>query len=506
MSELTGSPPITLALCLQRRDGREDLVLRLGEWQHVCETHYLSLDRGVEGDVHNEKLRASLTRLLEQWRAAVAALRDGAVVYLPFDFADQSTAWLRVRRTGEDVCVDAGWSAVEGWSFFPSNIAAHVQTLADFQPLCEVEGVQVGKNDFLRMIDASLDLARLLPLPRPAIDPTPIFEHFRGSYGTELLTAAVAHFDLFGLLARQPLPFAELRIRLGLEARPLRVLTTALRAMRLLTVDGHGRCTLTPLAEEHLIPGGPFDVGDYIGLAATSPGVLEMVERLRTNRPAGGDGGGGTAFIYRAGTKSAMDHDQLARHFTLALAGRAANVAPHLARVVDLANSRQLLDVAGGTGLYSLAFLQQFPQLSATVLDRPEVLKVAAEYRVRHGMQLRLALREGDMFADEWPACDVVLLSNVLHDWDVPTCRELVSKAAALLPPGGQIIIHDVFLNDALDGPLPIALYSAALFTLTEGRAYSAAEYREWLAEAGFEVSLMRPTLVHCGALVGTKL
>jgi len=28
--------------------------------------------------------------------------------------------------------------------------------------------------------------------------------------------------------------------------------------------------------------------------------------------------------------------------------------------------------------------------------------------------------------------------------------------------------------------PLPVALYSAALFCLTEGRAYSAAEYRAW--------------------------
>ena len=56
-----------------------------------------------------------------------------------------------------------------------------------------------------------------------------------------------------------------------------------------------------------------------------------------------------------------------------------------------------------------------------------------------------------------------------------------------------------------LDGPLPIALYSAALFTLTEGRAYSAAEYRGWLAEAGLVVGAVLPTLVHCGVLTGTK-
>ena len=98
------------------------------------------------------------------------------------------------------------------------------------------------------------------------------------------------------------------------------------------------------------------------------------------------------------------------------------------------------------------------------------------------------------MFRDPVPTgADVVLLSNILHDWDVPECRDLIARCAGALPAGGRLLIHDVFLNDALDGPLPIALYSAALFRLTEGRAYSAAEYRGWLAEAGLRARRGRP-------------
>ena len=44
-----------------------------------------------------------------------------------------------------------------------------------------------------------------------------------------------------------------------------------------------------------------------------------------------------------------------------------------------------------------------------------------------------------------------------------------------------------------LDGPLPVALYSAALFSLTEGRAYSAREYREWLTTAGLTSGEVQP-------------
>ena len=337
----------------------------------------------------------------------------------------------------------------------------------------------------------------------PRVDPTPIFELYRGSYATELLTAAVTHFNLFGRVAKKSPTPAELGQALGLAERPTIVLLTALRAFGLLSLDAQGRLHLTELAREHLLPGGPFDVGDYVGLAANSPGVLEMVERLRTNRPA--EHGAGVAFIYREGVKSAMENEAAARHFTLALAGRAKNVAPILAERVPLDTAKLLVDVGGGTGIYTIALLQKNPSLRAVVLDRPEVLKVAQEMAQAHGVADRLQLQPGDMFRDQIPAADVVLLSNILHDWDVSECRALIAHCAASLRIGGQLLIHDVFLNDALDGPLPMALYSAALFTLTEGRLYSAAEYRAWLIEVGLEAGAVVPTLIHCGVLPGRK-
>ena len=339
-------------------------------------------------------------------------------------------------------------------------------------------------------------------LQAPATDPTSIFEAFRGNQATELLTAAVAHLGVFETLADGPLASNVLRERLKLADRPFVVLTTALRALGLLTVD-EARISLSEQAREHLVPGSAFDVGGYLGLAADSPGVLDLVERLRTNRPAGsGDDQGGAAFIYREGIDSAMEREASARSLTLALAGRARNVAPVLADNYPLSGVNRLLDVGGGTGIYSIAWLQRHAGLSATVWDRPEVLKVAREMAEDYGVADRLEARPGDMFADAMPeGFDAILLSNVLHDWDVPECRSLVARCAGALPLGGVLLIHDVFLDDAMDGPLPIALYSASLFRLTEGRAYSAGEYRGWLVEAGLEPRPVVPTLVHCGVL-----
>ena len=109
------------------------------------------------------------------------------------------------------------------------------------------------------------------------------------------------------------------------------------------------------------------------------------------------------------------------------------------------------------------------------------------------------------MFRDELPRGEAVLLSNILHDWDVPECERLVAKLAAALPPGGRLLIHDVLLNEAMDGPLPTALYSAALFLQTEGRAYGVGEYRRMLSAAGLTPQPPVPTLVHCSVLAGVK-
>src|SRR5437764_8436657 len=87
--------------------------------------------------------------------------------------------------------------------------------------------------------------------PLPNVDPTPLFELFRGSYATELLTAAVAHFHLFGKLAPAPRTPRELGADLGLAERPLHVLVTALCALGRLEVNAAGQLLLADVARAH---------------------------------------------------------------------------------------------------------------------------------------------------------------------------------------------------------------------------------------------------------------
>lgn len=342
------------------------------------------------------------------------------------------------------------------------------------------------------------------PLAKPLLDPTPIFELFRGSYGTELLVAATTHFKLFDVL-KKPMNFAEIKAALKLEDRPLNVLLTAMRAMNFIN-ENDGLYSVDDMAAEHLVTDSSFDVTGYLSLAGESGGVQQMIKCLESNKPIGSDDESGAAFIFNDDiASSAMDSESSARFLTLALMGRAKNVSPYLAEAVDLSDSARLLDVGGRTGIYSIGFLRQYENLKASVLDHPNVLKLAREFSAEYDVEDRLECLPFDMFKSEFPKGDVVLLSNILHDWDIPENIHILKRCATALSSGDKLLIHDVFLNDDLDGPLETALYSASLFSFTEGRAYSVKEYSDMLEAAGFKVVGYEDTLIHCGVLIAEK-
>jgi hypothetical protein len=306
----------------------------------------------------------------------------------------------------------------------------------------------------------------------------------------------VHHLNVFESLIGGPLSFADLQQRLGLRERPAMVLFPALCAMQLLAYDSDGKLHLTVIGR-HLTRGATPTLMDYVGLEKNDPGVIEMAERLRNDglpqpEPTG------IAYVKEGDVPSPMDDPEVARFLTMALAGRAQCLAPLVAEKLPK-HSGHLLDVAGGTGYFTYEWLLVNPQATATVFDRPAVLTVAKEVLetfCQSGLPRAVSVKErvqfmpGDMLADELPQTDLLLAASLFHDWPTETCQVLAHRFAASLRPEGELWIHDAFLNDELDGPLAVTDYSAQLFWVTKGRAYSRREYRQLLHNAGLIPSL----------------
>ena len=334
----------------------------------------------------------------------------------------------------------------------------------------------------------------------PQFDPAAIYRRRDGIYATDLLITGLVWLDFFSWLARKPADVATICRELGLAERPVDVMLTYFAAAGFVVEKGGG-FEVTALAREHLVQGSPWFIGPYYGSLKDRPVCLDLLKVLRTGRPANW----GSSAREQEWSK-AMESDEFARGFTAAMDCRGAFLGRALARAVDCGGRRRLLDIGGGSGIYACAFAANHPQLTAAVFEKPPVDRIARTLIAERGFAEKVSVIAGDMFGAPLPTgFDLHLLSNVLHDWDVPVVRDLLARSFAALEPGGVLVIHDMHLNAAKDGPLAAAEYSVILMHSTEGRIYSVAEMEAWLTAAGFGEVTFQPTAADRSVMTARK-
>jgi len=335
----------------------------------------------------------------------------------------------------------------------------------------------------------------------PQTDPLEIYRYRDGLYAVDLLTAAAVHLDFFTWLAANPSTLEQVCAHFRFAARPADVMLT------LSTADGfieacEGVFHVTPRGREHLCSDSPWSLIPYFASLKDRPVVRDFLRVLASGRPANW-GGDKDALDWH----KAMETDAFARSFTAAMDCRGIYLARALARTVDLSGTRRLLDIGGGSGIYSCSLCAHFPGLRATIFEQSPVDRIAATLTAERGFADRVSLHIGNFLSDPWPAdCDAHLFSNVLHDWDVAEVSQLLQSSAESLPRGGRLIIHDAFINAGKTGPLPVARYSALLMHSTQGKCYSTAEYEALAGDVGFGEFHYQPTAADRGVMTARKL
>jgi SAM-dependent methyltransferase len=342
-------------------------------------------------------------------------------------------------------------------------------------------------------------MGSVLFLDEPVTDPLPLYRLRDGLMAVDLLGAAVSHLNLFTWLADHPSTLGAICAHFDTQTRPTDVLLTLCAAMGLVTQAG-GVVHLGQRAREHLVDGSPWSLRPYYDTLKSRPQTREFLEVLKTGKPAHWSSN------HTASWAKAMESDEFAAEFTAAMDCRGVLLAPALARKLDLSCHTALLDVAGGSGIYACALATIHPHLRATVYERPPVDDIARGWIAKRGCADRVSVLAGDMFEGEFPrGFDLILLSNVLHDWDDSAAAELVAKAARALEPGGKLLIHDAFLDADKRGPLAVAQYSALLMHSTEGRCFSVGEVRAWFQRGGLEWRGQHGTAVDRSVIIGEK-
>ena len=110
---------------------------------------------------------------------------------------------------------------------------------------------------------------------------------------------------------------------------------------------------------------------------------------------------------------------------------------------LDQAAPRQghILDVGCGYGLAAQWLLLGAPQRTLHGLDHDATkIRVA---RAAAGESPRIRFEESDLLLNVWPACDALLLCDVLHYFPRELKARILQKALDALRPGGRLIVRD---------------------------------------------------------------
>jgi ubiquinone/menaquinone biosynthesis C-methylase UbiE len=159
----------------------------------------------------------------------------------------------------------------------------------------------------------------------------------------------------------------------------------------------------------------------------------------------------------------------------------------------------QVLDVAAGSAVWSLALVRDDPQALVTVVDLPEVVdRVTRRFVDREGFSARFTFWPGDLRQMDFgeSAFDVVILGHICHGEGAEGAQALIRHAYRALRSRGQILIADFVPDDDRCGPLMPLLFAMHMLVLTDnGDTFTLAEYQSWLLNAGFAQGRSQPRL-----------
>ncbi|MDA0835178.1 MAG: class I SAM-dependent methyltransferase [Planctomycetota bacterium] len=315
--------------------------------------------------------------------------------------------------------------------------------------------------------------------PLPA-GPTPadIFETLNAHQQSAALRGAI-ELDLFTAISQGHTTAQALASHCQADVRAMRILCDYLTVYGYLTKSGN-EYGLPPTVSTFLVRTSPQYMGS-IARFINSPDLLgafnDVAAIVRT----------GSTQISGQGTIES-EYDgwvEFARSMVPIMMPAAEFMA-------DLAEKRhqgptRILDIAAGHGMFGVSIARRLPEATVAALDWENVLAVAHENAKRHGVHERYELLSGDAFeVDFGNDFDLVLLTNILHHFDQPTCVKLMSKVANALTPDGTAMTLEFIPNkDRVTPPASATFSFMMLGTTPAGDAYTLNEYEAMWSQAG---------------------
>jgi ubiquinone/menaquinone biosynthesis C-methylase UbiE len=285
--------------------------------------------------------------------------------------------------------------------------------------------------------------------------------------------------DVFTPLKAGPMSAEQIAEAIGVEASRLKQLLFSLVAAELLTIDGE-LFSNTEETNHFLVKDSPSYIGDHVTynpLRAPWGAFLKTTESIRTGTPQE---------RYDESKKSEEELESIYRGWSSV----AARAGRELMRRYDFSSCRSLLDVGGGSGALTAAIVEACPHIQATVVDLPRLTPITRRLVNEAGAANRIQVVTADVVrAPLTGYFDVAVLRAFIQVLWPDDARRALKNVSAVVNPGGAIYVLGHILDNSRVSPIEEVGYNMACMNYYERvpAEYTEQEYKNWLAEAGFE-------------------
>jgi len=318
------------------------------------------------------------------------------------------------------------------------------------------------------------------PAGMAAPSPALIFDTLLAFERTAALRAAI-QLDLFRHIGEGVHDAGSLAARCGASERGIRILCDFLTINQILAKHGN-EYRHTALSAAFLDPRSPACVAS-ISRFLGDPMVVRPFEQLadiiragRTNLPGEG---------------TVEPENPVWVEFAHSMAPMMAPMAAPLGAIAleGFTGDLRVLDIAAGHGLFGIEVARQAPGAGVVAQDWAPVLEVAKSNARKAGVADRYETLPGSAFDVHFGGpYDIVLLTNFLHHFDIPTCVSLLKKVRAALKPGGKVAALEFVPNeDRVSPPMAAAFALTMLAHTAAGDAYTFRQLESMYHESGFD-------------------
>ena len=199
------------------------------------------------------------------------------------------------------------------------------------------------------------------------------------------------------------------------------------------------------------------------------------------------------------------DADRL-KEFIHAMSGIQMGNFMAFSQAFDFSKYKTLVDVGGSAGLLSLMVAKHQAHMNCTTWDLPPVEPIANATIQQFQLADRVKTGKGDFFKDAIPHADVVVMGNILHDWDEETKIMLMQKAFDTLPNGGAFVAIEGVIDDERNKNVFGLMMSLNMLIETgKGFDYTFADFNKWANKVGFKSTSLIPLAGPSSAAIAYK-